>query len=65
VPRRPRRINVTAVGTPPRLPLRPFAMEILRTLDEKQAAARQAEREGPEGPDLLEKGRPRRKPGSR
>jgi hypothetical protein len=36
-PRRTRRIVVTAVGTPPPLPLRPFVDEVLRALDEARA----------------------------
>jgi len=49
MPRRgPRRITVTGVGTPP--PLRPFAMEVLRILEAKQAAEREAKpRQGLEG----------------
>jgi len=49
MPRRgPRRITVTAIGTPPPLTpsiLRPLAMEILHRSEAKQAAERQAERE--------------------
>lgn len=44
----PRRITVTAIGTPPPLTpsiLRPLAMEILHRWEAKQAAERQAERE--------------------
>ena len=36
-PRRTRRIVVTAIGTPPALPLRPFVDEVLRALDEARA----------------------------
>lgn len=43
MPRRgQRRITVIVVGTPPPLPLRPFAMEVLRILEAKQAAEREA-----------------------
>lgn len=45
MPRRePRRITVVGVGTPPQLPLRPIAMEVLRILEAKQAAEREAKR---------------------
>lgn len=40
--RRAQRITVIAVGTPPPLPLRPFAMEVLRVLEANQAAEREA-----------------------
>ena len=43
MPRRgPGRITVIGVGTPPPLPLRPLAMDILRIWEAKQAAGRQA-----------------------
>jgi pimeloyl-ACP methyl ester carboxylesterase len=42
--RRARSITVIAVGTPPPLPLRPFAAEVLRMLDANQAAEREAKR---------------------
>jgi hypothetical protein len=48
----PRRITVTAIGTPPPLTpsiLHPIAMEILHRLEAQQAAERQGELEGQEG----------------
>jgi len=57
MPRRgPRRITVTAIGTPPPLTpsiLRPLAMEILHRLEAKQAAERQGSA-GAAGESVLE-----------
>jgi hypothetical protein len=49
--RRARQITVMAVGTPPPLPLRPFAMEVLRMLEANQAAEREAKRRQQEDRD--------------
>ena len=40
--RRAQRITVIAVGTPPPLPLRPIAIEVLRVLEANQVAEREA-----------------------
>jgi hypothetical protein len=42
--RRAQRITVIAVETPPPLPQRPFAIEILRVLEANQAAERETTR---------------------
>lgn len=64
--RRIRKIVVTGVGTPPPLPLRPLAHEILRKWDAKQASERQAGQEIQEGPDNPgANARDRRHPGGR
>jgi hypothetical protein len=42
--RRAQRITVIAVGTPPPLPLRPIAIEVLRVLEANQVAEREAKR---------------------
>jgi hypothetical protein len=49
--RRAQRITVIAVGTLPPLPLRPFAMEVLRVLEANQAAEREAKRRQQEDRD--------------
>jgi hypothetical protein len=49
--RKAQRITVIAVGTPPPLPLRPFAMEVLRVLEANQAAEREAKRRQQEARD--------------
>jgi hypothetical protein len=52
MPRRgARRITVIAVGTPPPLPLRPFAMEVLRMLEANQVPEREAKRRRQEDRD--------------
>jgi len=56
--RRSRRITVIAVESPPPLPLRPFAMEVLRVLEAYRAAERKPERRQQEDREGSEQRRP-------
>jgi hypothetical protein len=42
-----RGLGASVLGTPPPLPLRPFAAEVLRMLEANQAAEREAKRRQP------------------